>query len=121
MRNVSSFVQREDVTAPTESRPYCCWMRLNSEATWPIASFQLTSFHGSSMDLRIMGFRIRSGCVVYPNAKRPFTQEWPWFACPFLLGTMRTTWLPLTSALKEQPTPQYAHVVSTTRSGLPYS
>src|SRR5512145_1134089 len=32
---------------------------------------------------------------------------------------MRTTWLPLISALNEQPTPQYAHVVTTARSGCP--
>src|SRR5688572_21166651 len=119
IRNVSSFVQRDDVTAPTESRPYCCWMRLNSEATYAMASFQLTSFHGSSMDFRIIGFRMRSGCVVYPKAKRPFTQECPSLACPFLFGTIRTTWLPLISALNEHPTPQYAQVVSTTRSGWP--
>jgi len=31
--NVSSLVQRDDVTAPIDSRPYFSWMRLNSEAT----------------------------------------------------------------------------------------
>ena len=31
-RNTSSLVQREDVMAPTASRPYCAWMRLNSLA-----------------------------------------------------------------------------------------
>src|SRR6059058_1610551 len=34
---------------------------------------------------------------------------------------MRTTWSPDSSALKEQPTPQYAHVVSTVRVGIPRS
>ena len=34
---------------------------------------------------------------------------------------MRTTWSPLISALNEQPTPQYAQVVLTTRSGTPCS
>ena len=34
---------------------------------------------------------------------------------------MRTTWSPFTSARKEQPTPQYAQVVSTLRSGTPCS
>jgi len=31
-RNVSSFVQREEVMPPTESRPYFAWMRLISLA-----------------------------------------------------------------------------------------
>ena len=34
---------------------------------------------------------------------------------------MRTSWSPLSSALNEQPTPQYAHVVSTVRVGTPIS
>ena len=34
-------------------------------------------------------------------------------------GAMRTTCSPFISALNEQPTPQYAHVVVTTRSGRP--
>src|SRR5579872_366723 len=34
---------------------------------------------------------------------------------------MRTTSLPFSSALKEQPTPQYAHVVITLRSPWPFS
>ena len=31
-RNTSSLVQREELIAPTESRPYFAWMRLNSFA-----------------------------------------------------------------------------------------
>src|SRR5271154_1084756 len=34
---------------------------------------------------------------------------------------MRTTWLPCSSALNEQPTPQYAQVVTTLCSGRPLS
>ncbi len=33
---------------------------------------------------------------------------------------MLTTWLPFISALNPQPTPQYAQVVITLRSGRPY-
>ncbi len=31
-RNDSSLVQREEVMPPTDSRPYCAWMRRNSDA-----------------------------------------------------------------------------------------
>ena len=48
---------------PIESRPYFAWMRLNSLAAWPIASSQVTWRHGSSIDLRIIGVVMRSGCV----------------------------------------------------------
>ena len=46
-RKVSSSVQRDEVMPPIEPRPYVAWMRLNSEATRPIASSQETSRHGS--------------------------------------------------------------------------
>jgi hypothetical protein len=36
-----------------------------------------------------------------------------------LYGTIRTSSSPRSSALNEQPTPQYAHVVSTLRVGMP--
>ena len=42
-------------------------------------------------------------------------------AWPSLWGVMRTTCEPFTSASKEQPTPQYAQVVMTLRSGVPCS
>ena len=63
MRKTSSFVQREDVMAPTESRPCTLWMRLNSDAAWPIASSQETSRQGSVIFSRIMGFVMRSPWV----------------------------------------------------------
>ena len=51
------------------------------------------------------------------------TQAWPWFASPSRAGAMRTTSIsapsPRTSAFKVQPTPQYAQVVLTARSGWP--
>ena len=62
-RNVSSLVQRDEVMPPIESRPYFAWMRRNSLAAWPIASSQLTCCHGSSIDARIIGVVMRSGCV----------------------------------------------------------
>jgi TonB-dependent receptor len=62
-RNTSSLVQREELMAPTASRPCCVWMRLNSEAACPIASAQLTSRHGSWIEPRIIGLVIRSWCV----------------------------------------------------------
>jgi len=68
---------------------------------------------------RIIGESWRSLWDAYPQAKRPFTHECPSFAPPFLSGIMRTTSLPFISALNEQPTPQYAHVVSTERVGAP--
>ena len=40
------------------------------------------------------------------QTNRPFTHEWPWFAMPSLLGTMRTSSGPCISARNEQPTPQ---------------
>src|SRR5882757_11099450 len=52
-------------------------------------------------------------------ANRPFTHEWPWLAWPSLLGTMRTTSSPFISARNEQPTPQYAQVVTTLCSAWP--
>src|SRR4051812_25778222 len=94
-------------------------MRRNSRAARPMASSQVASSHGSVVFFRTSGVVIRSGCVAYPKAKRPLTQAWPWFAWPFRLGTIRTTLWPLTSALNEQPTPQYAQVVVTTRVGGP--
>src|ERR1700709_1060571 len=45
--------------------------------------------------------------------------EWPSLALPSFHGTMRTTSLPFISALKAQPTPQYAQVVMTLCSGWP--
>src|SRR5580692_5326834 len=66
-----------------------------------------------------MGVVMRSGWVAYPNANRPLTQACPWLAWPSRLGAIRTTSSPFISALNEQPTPQYAHVVVTTRSGGP--
>ena len=62
---------------------------------------------------------MRSSWVAYPHAKRPLTQECPALAPPSLSGTMRTSSSPRISALKEQPTPQYAHVVMTDRVGAP--
>src|ERR1700712_1381276 len=46
-------------------------------------------------------------------------QECPSLALPPLNGTMRTTLSPCISALNEQPTPQYAQVVTAECSGLP--
>jgi hypothetical protein len=40
-------------------------------------------------------------------------------ALPSFQGVIRTTWLPFISALKPQPTPQYAQVVITECSGWP--
>src|ERR1700710_2443988 len=102
---------------PIESRPYLSWIWRKPVAAYSSASSQLTSRHGSVILSRIIGFVMRSLCVAYPHAKRPFTQAWPSFASPFLFGTMRTTWLPFISAFSEQPTPQYAHVVTTECSG----
>src|SRR5215475_11532068 len=54
-------------------------------------------------------------------AKRPLTHEWPWFAWPFLFGTMRTSSSPFISARNEQPTPQYAHVVTSLCVAWPFA
>src|SRR5215813_12570184 len=54
-RNVSSFVQRDDVMPPIAPRPYFAWIRLNSDAVWAIASSHVTSRHGSDVDARIIG------------------------------------------------------------------
>src|SRR5690606_23551238 len=70
---------------------------------------------------RIMGLSIRSWWVAYPQANRPLTQEWPLLALPSFQGTMRTTSWPFISALKAQPTPQYAQVVTTACSACPIS
>src|SRR5260370_374342 len=94
-------------------------MRRNSLAAWLIAVSQLTCCHGSSIDLRIIGVVMRSGCVPSPYPNPPLTPPWPWFACPSRLGAMRTTSPFFVSALNEQPTPQYAHVVVVTLFGAP--
>src|SRR5262245_36704606 len=86
-----------------------------------MASSQETSRHSSVIFSRTMGFSLRSGCVAYPKAKRPFTQEWPSLAPPSLYGTILTSSSPFISALNEQPTPQYAQVVITDRVGIPRS
>src|SRR5262245_64466 len=90
-------------------------------ATVSIASSHSTSRHGSVIVSRTMGRSARSGCVAYPKAKRPFTHEWPSLAPPSFWGTMRTSSSPRSSALNEQPTPQYAQVVITERDGMPSS
>ena len=59
-RKVSSSVQREEVMPPIQPRPYVAWIRLNSEATRPIASCHETSRHGSVIVSRIIGLRMRS-------------------------------------------------------------
>src|ERR1700761_4041500 len=64
---------------------------------------------------------MRSLWVAYPMAKRPLTHECPWLAWPFLFGTMRTNSWPFISARNEQPTPQYAQVVTMLCSGWPFS
>src|SRR5580704_11265303 len=68
-----------------------------------------------------MGLTMRSECVAYPIANRPLTQECPWLAWPSLFGTMRTTSSPFISARNEQPTPQYAQVVTRLCSAWPCS
>ena len=62
IRKISSLVQRDDDTAPTEPRPYLAWMRCISLAAWAIATSQETSRHGWSIELRISGVFTRSGC-----------------------------------------------------------
>src|ERR1700739_4973057 len=64
---------------------------------------------------------MRSGCVAYPQATRPFTHECPWLAFPSLCGVIRTTCPPFISASNAQPTPQYAQGVITLCSGVPAS
>ena len=55
---------------------------------------------------RTIGAVTRSECDAYPQAKRPFTHEWPSLAPPVFVGTIRTSWSPRSSAVNEQPTPQ---------------
>src|SRR4051812_24198135 len=84
-----------------------------------MAVSQSTTRHSSLIDSRIIGLSWRSRWVAYPKANRPFTHEWPSLASPPLYGTIRTSSSPRSSALNEQPTPQYAHVVTTLRVGIP--
>ncbi len=108
---------------PIDPTPCSSWMALKPSATRAMASSHDTTCHSSSMESRTIGCICRSSCAVYPYAKRPLTHEWPSLAPPAFDGVMRTTRVsspsPCTSALNEQPTPQYAHVVSTERVGIP--
>src|SRR5260221_10853188 len=104
--NTSSLVQRDEVMPPTASRPYFPRIPLNFAAAKLKASSHDASRQGSLILSRIIGLRIRSLWLVYPQAKRPLTQEWPRFALPSLYGTMRTTSSPRISAFNEQPTTQ---------------
>ena len=96
-------------------------MAFSFVAVYWIASSQETSRHSSVIFSRSIGLVIRSECEAYPQAKRPFTQLWPSLAPPVFAGTIRTNSSPRSSALKEQPTPQYAQVVCTVRVGIPKS
>ena len=56
----SSLVQREEVIPPTLSTPWRDWMSRMRSAAKPIASSQLASRQGSSMEPRTSGVSTRS-------------------------------------------------------------
>ena len=59
--NLTLHVAHIEVMTPIAPVPWAAWMRLNSEATRPIASSQDTSRQGSVVFSRTIGFRMRSG------------------------------------------------------------
>src|SRR5215470_15873771 len=63
VRKISSLVQRELETAPTDVLPYFFCTRRRPCAAYSIASGQLTLHHGSSIVVRISGVRTRSGLM----------------------------------------------------------
>ena len=59
--NTSSLVHRDEVMPPIEFWPCVAWISFSFFAEYAIASSQLTFFHSSVIDSRIIGESWRSG------------------------------------------------------------
>ena len=116
--NTSSFVQRDEEIPPIAWRPYrsrscrnCCaanrWLRpmiLRARAIDTLTHLRFRHAVRASRNPTRNGLSRTNDRDSLLRRRR---------------GSIRINWSPFSSALSEQPTPQYAQVVFTTRSGWP--